>query len=182
MLRSSFDPRGPKKNDEHPSGFKPTYTGSRLCMCAWACVCMFNLKAWVHRFQHAYACWDYKHNFKPIMCSCFSFTFFFFYYYSNVVFPFSIHPSFHLFPHYSCDVFSVFNTNIFLELQPTHVECEEQILLVGNLKLEVANYSRIYRIDGYFWRANGSGTGGGHDGDGSESPKATPFRRDWVLG
>ena len=67
-----------------------------------------------------------------------------------MVFPFSIHPSFHLFPHYSCDVFSVFNTNIFLELQPTHVECEEQILLVGNLKLEVANYSRIYRIDGYF--------------------------------
>ena len=60
-------------------------------------------------------------------------------------------------------------------------KCEELILLAGNLKLEVANYSQsIYLTNGYFWRASGSNIGGGHDDDEGESSEAIPFKLDWV--
>ena len=64
-------------------------------------------------------------------------------------------------------------------LQPTRAKCEELILLAGNLKLEVANYSQsIYLTNGYFWRASGSNIGGGHDDDEGESSEAIPFKLD----
>lgn len=65
------------------------------------------------------------------------------FFYSNVVFPFLL--MLHIFHHCSCLVFSLSKTNLVLKLLPTHVESEELILLAGNPKLEVANYSlRIY--------------------------------------
>ena len=72
-------------------------------------------------------------------------------------------------------IFWVTNPSFF-ELQPTIQEHEELVWLVGNLKLEVTNYSRsLYDPRGVAYLGSGGGGGDDNDDGGDEEDlKTTP--------
>ena len=67
---------------------------------------------------------------------------------------------------------------IFFELQPTIQEHEELVLLAGNLKLEVTNYSReLYGPGGVAHLSNGDDDDGGDEEDSEATPSYQPRKR-----